>query len=96
VRTNEKLKTGTWYHVAGVIDLGTNSIVLYVNGVPQATTGTVAFGTKVTSNTPSTCAAIGSEENEAKWTFQGRISDLRVYNRALSREEVAELAVPSR
>lgn len=96
VKTNDKLKTGTWYHVAGVVDLGSNTIVIYVNGVPQATTGTVAFGAKTTSNTPSTCAAIGSEENEAKWTFQGRIADVRVYNRALGREEVAELAVPGR
>jgi hypothetical protein len=96
VRTNDKLKTGTWYHVAGVVDLGSNSIVIYLNGVPQATNGTVAFSARTTSNAPSTCAAIGSEENEAKWTFQGRIADVRIYNRALSREEVAELSASSR
>ena len=93
IKTNDKvIKTGTWVHVAGVVDLAAATIVLYVNGVPQATTGAVTFAAKSTPSTPSTCAAIGSEENEAKWTFEGRISNLRIYSRALSREEVAELA----
>lgn len=95
LHTVEKvIKTGAWVHVAGVVDLISGTVTVYVNGAPQPTKGTVAFADKSTPNTRSTCAAIGSEEDAAKWTFQGRIADLRVYNRALSKEEIAELAAP--
>jgi hypothetical protein len=95
VKTTEKLtKTGAWMHVAAVIDYAAGSVQIYINGAPQATTGTVKFAAPATANTPSTNAAIGADDDGSRFSFQGRIADLRLYNRALSREDIAELAAP--
>jgi hypothetical protein len=90
----QKIKAGAWVHVAAVIDFPAHSITLYVNGAPQATRGTVKFSEKATPNTPSTCGAIGADDDGSTAFFLGRIADVRIYSRALTREEVAELAVP--
>jgi hypothetical protein len=93
VKSNEKpIKPGMWVHVAGTIDYSADTITLYINGVPHAATGTVKFEAKITPNTPSTCAAIGADDDGAKAWFPGKISDVRLYNRALTREEIAEIA----
>jgi hypothetical protein len=95
VRTTEKLtKTGAWVHVAAVIDYAAGSVQISINGNPQPTTGTVKFAAPATANTPSTNAAIGADDDGTRSFLQGRIADLRLYNRALSREEITELATP--
>jgi hypothetical protein len=72
-------------------------MTLYVNGVPQAAPGTVNFGgKKLSPATPSDGGVIGAEEDGASHYFFGRIADLRLYNRALSREEMADIAAPPR
>jgi len=96
MKTVEKVfKPGTWVHVAGVLDYAADSITLYVNGVAQPATGTVKFGGKATPNTTSTCGAIGADDDGSRNYLHGRLADVRIYNRALTKEEVAELAVPT-
>jgi hypothetical protein len=83
---NVNLATGPWHHVAASYD-GT-TMTLYVDGVLdkaatlQATLATLgsrfAIGHTVTT--------VGREP------FNGKISDIRVYNRVLSAGEVAQLA----
>ncbi len=93
VKTAEKIaKPGVWVHVAAVADYMTDTIVVYVNGEPQATTGTVKFPHKGAPNTPSTCAAIGADDDGTRSFFIGRLADVRVYSRALTKEEIVELA----
>jgi hypothetical protein len=97
LKTTEKVaKVGVWMHVAGVIDIPSDSITIYVNGMPQAATGTVKFGMKSTPNTPSANAAIGSDDDGRTQFFKGYIADVRLYTRALGKEEIAELATPLR
>ncbi|HVE43382.1 MAG TPA: LamG domain-containing protein [Planctomycetota bacterium] len=91
VKTAEKVaKPGVWIHVAAVMDYS-SEVVLYVNG-ETAAQAAVKFNQKATPNSPSTCASLGGDDDGSRWFFNGRLSDVRVYNRALTKEEVAELA----
>ena len=81
------LAAGTWYHVAGVYSEG-NCIRTYVNGLLDrelattqilgSSTGTLKMGCEPFTTT----AAL----------FNGRIDEVRIYNRALSGVEVVWLA----
>ena len=74
-----------WHHVAGVSKDGTNS--LYIDGVKQAATSTKPF------DESGDYAFIGkqySTTNDRYWN--GTIDDVRIYQRALSPEEMAGLA----
>ena len=74
-----------WVHVVGVRNGSTK--LLYINGVldnTQATQGVITG--------KSTKVYIGCRENVYKgYFFNGVIDDVRIYNRALSAEEVEEL-----
>jgi hypothetical protein len=90
IKSPEKMKPGVWVHVAAVMNYS-SELVLYVNGEPVAM-APVKFNQKSTPNSPSTCAAIGGDDDGSRWFFNGRLADVRAYNRALTKEEVAELA----
>jgi len=95
VKSAEKpIKVGTWIHLASVIDYSADTITLYANGVPLTAAGTIKFEAKITPNTPSTNAAIGADDDGKTAFFRGMISDVRLYNRVLTREEIAEIAAP--
>ncbi|MEK6958631.1 MAG: LamG domain-containing protein [archaeon] len=75
---------GTWHHVVGVYD-GTNVIVYVDNAAstPIPTTGNIVpreYSTK-----------IGWEDGWDSQTFKGSMDDLRIYNKALSTEEIAAI-----
>jgi len=84
------LGVGTWIHVSLVADI-TGSQVLYIDGV-QDGTGT-AVRTSHNSNIP---LSIGARESSVsaggitQW-FDGKIDEVRIYNRALSASEVRYL-----
>jgi hypothetical protein len=74
------LGLGTWTHVAGTYDGAT--LRFSVNGAQVATralTGSLASGTGPLS--------IGGNGVWVEW-FQGRIDEVRVYNRALSAADI--------
>jgi hypothetical protein len=84
--TGVTLADNAWHHVAMTFtSAGTNGTVLYLDGVPRLTTtitvnnqtGTLNVGCSV-----STCAE--------QW-FSGLIDDVRLYDRALSQEEIDAL-----
>jgi len=80
------LNADTWYHIAAVIT-GPTNMKLYVNGADDGGTysgtgGTLAYAT---GN-----VLIGMRHDSAL-SFGGKIDDVRVYDRALSAEEIQQL-----
>jgi len=86
--TTSPISTGTWYHIATVINYANDSVTIYVNGQSQAATGTVNFSQNTTSNTASTSNAVGSEDDGSSSFFDGVIDDVRIWNRALTADEI--------
>ena len=91
-RTNNNVFTANqWYHIAVTYTFGTAaSMAMYVDGVAQAGswysgTGTVA---PISNNDQ---LGIGARDTTPTKLFTGLIDDVRVYNRALSAQEVADL-----
>lgn len=84
VSVNHNLSTATWAQVTWTYD-GTSS-VLYVNSVPISTT---AFtGTQFAPTGGNDVFNLGAIINS---TFDGKMDDVRVYNRGLSQKEVLAL-----
>jgi hypothetical protein len=79
---------GRWYHLVGVHDASAASYSLYVDGVRQSTVWNQMEGT------PSTGAlAIGramSGNSRGDW-WNGAVSDVTVWNRALGESEISAL-----
>jgi hypothetical protein len=75
------LRAGQWYQVACTSNGST--LVIYINGVQDNTAGSAAPGTNATAFT------IGDTLAAATDLFDGMLDDVRVYNRALSGDEVA-------
>ncbi len=76
---------GRWHHVAGVLD-GTRSSI-FVDGVLDAT---VSSSPKISVNDHA--VLIGANAQVGGRLFHGRIDDVRIYDRALSSEELRALA----
>jgi hypothetical protein len=72
----------TWTHVAGVYDIG--MMVVYINGV--------AYGSKSPGNGPGDGTSPLEIGRNSSQSFPGWIDDVRIYDRALSAAEIAELA----
>ncbi|QQG53038.1 MAG: LamG domain-containing protein [Candidatus Falkowbacteria bacterium] len=84
VNSGAGLITNQWTHVALVRDLTNNRIVWYFNGAP------------VSTSTPSYGAAVASTNNLSigdgyTSPIDGLMSDVRIYNRALSEAEIQTL-----
>lgn len=77
-----------WHHVAGVFD--GESITLYINGQPSKTN--TYNGDSFTVNTTSTDYNIGWDGQSGNDRyFEGKIQDVRVYNKALTDTEVNQI-----
>ena len=75
-----------WYHLAGTWDVDVTGLQLFRNGILEGTdsgtSGTFA------SNMPT---AIGSNEDETAFFWDGPIADIRLYNHVLSAETILSL-----
>lgn len=78
--------TGNWIHLAATWDGST--MILFTNGVAQASTG--AGGTLATTANPLAIARKNGSGVSGDY-FNGRLDDVRIYNRALSGAEIAAL-----
>ncbi len=83
--------TGVWTHIVGVQD-GT-TLMLYINGVLDNT----SVGNSSAPYNVSTILQFGSDWDCAaarRFQFSGQMDDVRIYNRALTAQEVHDLYVP--
>ncbi len=85
--------TGQWYHLVGVCDEAHGLVMLYTNGVqaasvaiPTASGITNSSGTLMTIGARSSTPSAGFNEQ-----FPGYISDVAIYNYALSSSQVQTL-----
>jgi len=76
------LELNKWYHIVGVHDGVTNSV--WVNGIEQATTGSAVGDI---DNDPNDFLLGNNTAN----FFNGKLDNVRVYNRQLSQEEINQL-----
>ncbi len=89
-----RVDDGEWHHVAGVFDNGTMTI--YIDGSPEPSTSRGStFGRGV--NTRYGFLGVGSEATTFNGSrgpnnyFDGDMDDVRIYDRALSAGEIAQL-----
>jgi hypothetical protein len=80
--------TGVWTHLVGVYDSSVNKIYLYVNG------NVIGNATKSSSWDATGAVQAGRAYVSDAWAgyFNGQVDDVRVYDRALSATEAANLA----
>ncbi|KXK33376.1 MAG: hypothetical protein UZ01_00084, partial [Candidatus Brocadia sinica] len=79
---------GSWYHVVGTYNKATGKQMLYVNG-HLANTRTHPAGNTIVPLTFYSNMRIGKTDNNGY--FNGIIDDVRIYNRALTDQEVQDL-----
>jgi hypothetical protein len=82
---NDSISNGNWYHIVGVFD---NSIAkIYINGLLE---GEDTFS-GVRQLGGSFRIGVRSPSGTNQWYSDGQIDDVRIYNRALSEDEVKYL-----
>ena len=85
----EQVQENEWIHFVARYDVETNKITLFKNGVQkdQDDLHDTIYNVNVQNGTAP--LRLGTR---SQWSyFQGRIDDLRIYNRALSESEILEL-----
>tara|TARA_Y100001951_G_scaffold95234_1_gene92468 strand:+ start:2597 stop:3901 length:1305 start_codon:yes stop_codon:yes gene_type:complete len=83
-----EFKAGVWYHVAGVYDDDNNVGAVYANGV-DVTASATASQTRDIGVT--TTPRIGNRADTNSILFNGNISEVAIYDKALSASEVKTL-----
>jgi parallel beta-helix repeat protein len=93
-RTDYSFPANTWVHVAATFNGGTVSsgdIKVYFNAVEQ--TGTESnYGTSLKSNTRDVYIGTYQASTTTTGKWNGKIDDVRIYNRVLSLEEIYAVA----
>jgi hypothetical protein len=86
ITTGVNVRDGVWHHIVG--QKTSTALQIYVDGISKASTpntGTIAY-------TQGTDLFIGKHGNgDTIYDFVGSIDDVRIYNRALSNQEVLDL-----
>lgn len=91
VQSNVAISNGAWTHVAVVVDRANSAnCKVYINGSAVSTTVT-ALATNTGNVTNAVNLVMGSESDGGAY-WDGRIDDARFYKRALTAEQVADLA----
>lgn len=83
----QTLSTGTWYHMVAVRKSGVMS--LYVNGTVGTSTGDAAYN--LTTNGGQPTLNFGARSGGGAARYNGYLDEMRMYNRALSDQEVKSL-----
>ncbi|MBP8304138.1 MAG: discoidin domain-containing protein, partial [Phycisphaerae bacterium] len=80
---------GGWHHLAVVIDGGTQTVVIYLDGDPVASGPTQTLPRDLGVTTQNW---LGRSQYDTDGYFGGALDEFRIYDRALSMGEVAYLA----
>jgi len=84
------LTQGIWYHFVNTWD-ASNGLRIYLNGVLDGSTAQATFSASGSSDYVFAGRGVASCSGTTGNYFNGRIDDVRIYNRALSAGEVADL-----
>ena len=84
------LGTGTWKHVA--VTIGANEVAIYIDGVKNVSSSSITLRP---SDVAPTMSYLGRSQFAADPAFMGMMSDVRIYNYALSADEIAALTTAS-
>jgi hypothetical protein len=84
-----QLSPGTWNHLAATYDSNSNTVKLYLNGRPDRT----FTGVSGTIQQNDNLLNIGRYARENRDYFNGKLSDVRIYNEALSDSQVRKLVI---
>ena len=79
---NSKITPGVWYHLAFIYDYVSNMKYIYVNGILDASIESMGSYEGLSGETN-----VGTYYGGGK-TFEGNIDELRIYNRALNKQEI--------
>jgi hypothetical protein len=83
---------GQWTHVVGILDYVNDQISMAINGVLEApASATFGSNTLIPTSGGGPNDRIGDVDGSGDFPFDGLIDDVRIYNRALSAEEVTRL-----
>ncbi len=81
--------TGAWYHVVGVYDAAAQTLDIYVNGVLD--NGALDGPVPASQRNSGQNVNIGKKSSADNYYWNGQIDEVRIYNRALSADEVRKL-----
>ncbi|MCX5643288.1 MAG: hypothetical protein NTZ17_01185 [Phycisphaerae bacterium] len=81
------LRTNTWYHVAGVYDKG-KALRTYINGKLDR-----ELATAEVAGVSTGVLMLGRETYRSAYYWLGLMDDVRVYNKALTEEEIRKVMV---
>lgn len=84
--TGSTLSTGQWYHLAMTYD--GSRMIGYLNGVQDISPTTVSIWTTTNSNVRIGIYDEGQSTQAARRAWDGIIDEIRIYNRALSADEI--------
>ncbi len=87
LNANTTLGTGTWKHIA--VTIGANEVAIYVNGTKSASATDITLRP---SDIAPAMSYLGRSQFDADPAFKGLMSDVRIYNYALSAEEVKSIS----
>ena len=77
--TGTPVTAGTWHYITGVVDVVTDQVTVYVDGVARPiTAGPYTLPGTAFPNSPSASASIGSSDEGAGPYFDGRIDEARI------------------
>ncbi|WP_195984139.1 glycoside hydrolase family 2 TIM barrel-domain containing protein [Clostridium sp. D33t1_170424_F3] len=79
-----------WHKVTGVFSAEDSTLKIYLDGKEVKS---ISTGGKNVRNTNTYAVTVGENLERAGRTFTGKIDDVRVYNRALTAQEVADASI---
>jgi hypothetical protein len=86
--------TGTWHHIAGVINYGSDTITIYIDGVAGTSTPVTFGNTSFTQATPTEGYedTVGAYRNNSTTQdfWPGLLDDIRVYNYGLNVDQIKD------
>ena len=81
------LGTSSWKHIA--VTIGTDGVSIYINGELNASTSDITLRP---SDVAPTMSYLGRSQFDADPAFKGTMSDIRIYNYALTAEEIKSVS----
>lgn len=90
VITTSSITDNNLHYIVGIIDIANDNIVIYIDGVEQSTTGSPSWSANSFNTLIGTRQCIGVNAN-LTYYFNGTISDIQIFHRALSAEEIKHL-----